>query len=264
MAARERLHEEVGEIGELCSKQPDVPLESEPIGGYLLASVWSPELADEPPRLLGTDAFAVRLLPMFGISFVTPDSGPVGGGTLLVVVGSGFMQQSDLSCAFNNSIYTPAKYVNDTTIYCTTPPFHAPGPTRLRVASRYHELSLTSLNFVYTPRWEVRIGEESICFAGEDGDNVVLYSKPAAFAQWAAYVYRTLCLFTVPGPPMRYLETDAYLYAWNETMRIVCPCPVLTPNNAGPDSCGLAPETATELQSGSINSQKTQGHSALV
>ncbi|CAE7887407.1 unnamed protein product, partial [Symbiodinium sp. KB8] len=78
-----------------CVAQLSAPrvVEERPLGGFLLASVWSPRLLDTQPTALGSDAFPVRLLPRLGISSVRPDSGPVTGGTLIAVVGNGFSQQ---------------------------------------------------------------------------------------------------------------------------------------------------------------------------
>ncbi|CAE7654402.1 unnamed protein product [Symbiodinium necroappetens] len=65
-----------------CVAQLSAPrvVEERPLGGFLLASVWSPRLLDTQPTALGSDAFPVRLLPRLGISSVRPDSGPVTGG----------------------------------------------------------------------------------------------------------------------------------------------------------------------------------------
>ncbi|CAE8648941.1 unnamed protein product, partial [Polarella glacialis] len=210
-----------------CGAQSPEPLRAEPLGGFLLAAVWSPLLADSVPATLGIEAFPLRLLPLLGISFVQPDSGPVIGGTLITVTGNGFTQQGRLSCAFDDSLYMDARFVNSTTIYCTTPAFHSPGIASLRVVSWAHELSATSVNFTFIPRWTFELQKESTCFSGEDGDSVVLSASEANFNEWSPYVYRSLCLFTAPGPPMRVIDMEATVYAWNSTMRILCPCPSL-------------------------------------
>ncbi|CAE7264042.1 unnamed protein product [Symbiodinium natans] len=101
-----------------------------PLGGFLLATVWSPNLLDAQPDALGSEAFPVRLLPRLGISSVSPDFGPVTGGTLIAVVGNGFSQQGRLprpqllrSCAFaapreDDNLYMPARFFNESLIYC--------------------------------------------------------------------------------------------------------------------------------------------------
>ncbi|CAL1170339.1 unnamed protein product [Cladocopium goreaui] len=210
-------------------------------GGFLLAQVWSPDLLDQQlSSLSDAEAFPVRLLPRLGISFVTPDSGPVTGGTLIAVVGNGFTQQGRLQGSQDDNLYMPARYFNESLIYCTTPAYHPAGVAKLKVASWLHELSLTSVDFTFYPRWIFSLREEAACFAGARGDSVVLYASEAEFVEWRYSVYKALCLFTTVGPPTRVFDAEATIYAWNSTMRVVCPCPALSLSDTASDSINVS------------------------
>jgi hypothetical protein len=217
-----------------CAATGPSVVQAQPIGGYLLVKIYSAMLEDAIPLNLGYGAFSVRLLPSMGISSVTPSSGPVTGGTLVAVEGAGFTQIADLSCAINDTVLVNARYISSSLLYCTMPAFSSAGPASVRVASRGYELSYSIVNFTYYPLWTFRLGNEASCFAGQEGDSVVVFVKPAEFSLWTHVVYSALCLFTVAeSSTTRYVNTSATIYSWNATMRIVCPCPALSPSLVG-------------------------------
>ncbi|CAJ1366551.1 unnamed protein product [Effrenium voratum] len=116
---QEQLIFEAGvEYLKCVAQQASPTVEVRSTGGFLLTdAVWSPDLFEQPIVTV-EESFPVRLLPRLGISSVTPDSGPVTGGTLIAVMGNGFTQQGRLSCAFDDNLYMPARYFNESLIYC--------------------------------------------------------------------------------------------------------------------------------------------------
>jgi len=60
----------------------------------------------------------------YGIISVTPSSGPVTGGTNIIMKGSGFFDSSSARCRFGVEGYyaeTEAKFIDSTTMVCTSP-----------------------------------------------------------------------------------------------------------------------------------------------
>jgi WD40 repeat protein len=217
-----------------CAAMPAAVVESQPLGGYMLVSIFAPALESALPSELGYGSFAVRLLPGLGIASVHPNTGPVQGGTLVAVYGAGFTQIADISCAINDTVLVDGRIISDSLMYCTMPAFSTPGVASVKAASRNYELSYSSVPFTYYPRWSFRLDKEPTCFSGEEGDSVVVFVDPAEFSSWTFTVYKPLCLFTVSEPQnTAFVDTTATIYAWNYTMRIVCPCPSFPASLAG-------------------------------
>eukprot|EP00434_Breviolum_minutum_P006593 symbB.v1.2.005820.t1/scaffold342.1/size227955/13 len=61
-------------------------------------------------------------------------------------------------------------------------------------------------------RWVFSLQEEAACFAGGQGDSVVLYASEAEFMEWRYSVYNALCLFTTVGPPTRVFDAEDGLH----------------------------------------------------
>ena len=76
---------------------------------------------------------------------VSPASGPVGGGTSVVVEGSGFMFTRWLACRFG-LVTVSALYENSTHIVCTSPSTEA-GPSTVRVTLNGVDYSTSGSTF---------------------------------------------------------------------------------------------------------------------
>ncbi len=95
----------------------------------------------------GRRACLPRPPPTLGVDALTPDHGPVGGGTPVVITGAGFV--SGLTVAFGAAEPVPASYASATRVTCTTPPapdglagpvavtFSAPGVETLVVENAF-------------------------------------------------------------------------------------------------------------------------------
>ena len=55
------------------------------------------------------------------ITSISPSTGPISGGTTIVVTGTNFLASTLLSCRFGESTITSAIYLNSTSIQCLTP-----------------------------------------------------------------------------------------------------------------------------------------------
>jgi hypothetical protein len=151
LSNRSTLQVNFGVAGIECAAVGPLQVQSQPLGGYLLVSIFSASLDDNIPLNLGYGAASVRLLPSLGISSITPVSGPVTGGTLVAVEGAGFTQVGDLSCAIDDDVLVNARYMSPSLIYCTMPAYRTPGTIEVKVASRGYELSYSAVNFSYYP-----------------------------------------------------------------------------------------------------------------
>ena len=81
------------------------------------------------------------------VDSVAPTSGSLSGGTVLTVMGSGFVFSSNLKCRLG-LVSVPATYVSPTQLSCTTPATAA-GPTGLTVTNNGHDFSATSVLYTF-------------------------------------------------------------------------------------------------------------------
>jgi hypothetical protein len=99
----------------------------------------------------GVDVSETRALFEFvvgeEVSSVSPSRGPVGGGSLVSVVGSGFRFTGALQCRFGLSS-VPAVYVSSTEVRCETPELPA-GVVDVRVSSNGVDFSSSSSEFEF-------------------------------------------------------------------------------------------------------------------
>ena len=88
-------------------------------------------------RLLATFLFATSALAQ-SVTSITPSSGPVTGGTMVTIRGSGFSDSCSPASCYTSFDYVPAlsvRFVDDNTVTAITPP-HPPGSAMVFSAGR--------------------------------------------------------------------------------------------------------------------------------
>ena len=90
------------------------------------------------------------------VTTVSPAIGPLAGGTLVTITGSGFMASPAVNCSGNPGAVkfggvnsTSCNVINDTTITATTPAGAAAGPVQVTVTNGSSETSVAAVNFTY-------------------------------------------------------------------------------------------------------------------
>lgn len=96
-------------------------------------------------RASRSNAFTYRVAPT--LSSITPSSGPVAGGTLVTITGTGFSDDMDVEFAGKDA--TSVNVVNSTTLTAVTPPNGA-GAAGVRVTDEDGLVASGSLVFTYT------------------------------------------------------------------------------------------------------------------
>ncbi|KAK1948568.1 Plexin-A1 [Phytophthora citrophthora] len=94
--------------------------------------------------------FPFRYYREIELSKLTPPIGSIAGGTIVTLVGAYFQDSLNLSCVLNGATFTPARFITDTMVNCTSPPFVS-GPRDISVFVSLNglEVSETSLSFQY-------------------------------------------------------------------------------------------------------------------
>ena len=124
---------------------------SSAVSVHVLLSSNDQFLVPSPPSV----SRSVELYPEPTLSTLQPSAGPLGGGTAVVIKGSGFIFTSELRCLFGRQ-HVPAVYLGPTALRCVTPPHSsATGDVRLqdvavRISVAGSELSTQSLVFSYS------------------------------------------------------------------------------------------------------------------
>ena len=79
---------------------------------------------------------------------IVPRSGPVSGGTKVVLHGSNFLLTGALNCKFGDVISTGI-YISNTTMHCVSPPMSSAKTVRLEVSSSGIEYSNSRMRFSF-------------------------------------------------------------------------------------------------------------------
>ena len=79
---------------------------------------------------------------------IVPRSGPVSGGTKVVLHGSNFLLSGALNCKFGDVISTGI-YISNTTMHCVSPPMSSAKTVRLEVSSSGIEYSNSRMRFSF-------------------------------------------------------------------------------------------------------------------
>ena len=89
--------------------------------------------------------------PLAGVVAVSPASGPVAGGTLVVVVGTGFINSGLLKCRFGGPSGTPvaAVWLSATALQCTSPATGTEGVQSVEVTNNMMDFTSNSVHFTY-------------------------------------------------------------------------------------------------------------------
>jgi len=130
----------------------------------LSVSVLSPSLmVCSTPAVLEEGSVALRLtvnglntvptgyrfwyVASYDVWSLTPESGPVEGGTSILVNGENFRSIGDIMCAFGNQT-VPAYFISTSTMECFSPPVRSPGKVQLFVRVGDENIS-SPLDFYY-------------------------------------------------------------------------------------------------------------------
>jgi IPT/TIG domain len=108
-----------------------------------------------------TTGLVFSYLPEVLLSSLLPAAGCENGGTQLLILGSGFVRDSQLACSFEHSdttsadaaaavIVVPAVYVSESVLQCGTPRLPL-GPAAVRVTVNGADWSEAALTYSYTP-----------------------------------------------------------------------------------------------------------------
>jgi IPT/TIG domain len=113
-----------------------------------------------------TTGLVFSYLPEVMLSSLLPAAGCENGGTQLLILGSGFVRDSQLACSFEHSsavttldevaaaaaavIVVPAVYVSESVLQCSTPRLPL-GPAAVRVTLNGVDWSEAALTYRYTP-----------------------------------------------------------------------------------------------------------------
>ena len=132
------------------------------------------------------------------VTTVSPAIGPLAGGTLVTITGSGFTTSPAVNCSGNPGAVkfggvnsASCNVINDTTITATTPAGAAPGAVQVTVTNSLSETSVAAVNFSYvaaptiatiSPNTGPTTGGFSVIITGTNLDNasaVMFDSVPA-------------------------------------------------------------------------------------
>ena len=79
---------------------------------------------------------------------ILPRSGPVSGGTKVMLYGSNFVQTGQLVCKFGD-VVSAGGYVSNTTMYCFAPSVSSAKTVTLEVSSNGVEFSKSRMRFTF-------------------------------------------------------------------------------------------------------------------
>jgi hypothetical protein len=78
-----------------------------------------------------------------------PAQGPLSGGTVVSVYGTGFIDSSMLACSVGSVSSDVVAYKNSTLLTCETPQFNDTGPFPLEISTNNKDFSSSGINFTY-------------------------------------------------------------------------------------------------------------------
>eukprot|EP00004_Rigifila_ramosa_P013166 TRINITY_DN289_c0_g1_i4.p1 TRINITY_DN289_c0_g1~~TRINITY_DN289_c0_g1_i4.p1 ORF type:complete len:4683 (+),score=945.47 TRINITY_DN289_c0_g1_i4:1543-14049(+) len=82
------------------------------------------------------------------VSSINPNKGPVFGGTVVTVSGTGYANTALLSCSFG-SLIVAASFVSSTTLVCTAPSTTTATVVQLSVSLNRQQFSFTTVSYTY-------------------------------------------------------------------------------------------------------------------
>jgi hypothetical protein len=83
------------------------------------------------------------------LDLVAPSSVPASGGSIVRVLGAGFLDVPDLRCRFGDEGHSLATYVSPGEILCESPPSVSPGSTYLAISLNGGDFTRRTLEFSY-------------------------------------------------------------------------------------------------------------------
>lgn len=83
------------------------------------------------------------------IARITPENGPIGGGTLISIIGDHFSSSVLYSCSFGGTREAPAKFVSQTAIQCTSDAVASTGLVEIAVLANNVLLPQMAMSFTY-------------------------------------------------------------------------------------------------------------------
>ena len=117
----------------------------------LPAAAYTLSLSNNGGHDVYASAFAVTVLSPLSVSSISPSSGPITGGTLVLVKGAGFIQASTIFCSFPNSLVVAALYISSSTVLCTSPSSVA-AVSALEVGVNTEQWTSNGRTFTYYPQ----------------------------------------------------------------------------------------------------------------
>eukprot|EP00557_Chaetoceros_sp_GSL56_P012575 CAMPEP_0176476670 /NCGR_PEP_ID=MMETSP0200_2-20121128/183_1 /TAXON_ID=947934 /ORGANISM="Chaetoceros sp., Strain GSL56" /LENGTH=1206 /DNA_ID=CAMNT_0017872369 /DNA_START=317 /DNA_END=3937 /DNA_ORIENTATION=- len=82
------------------------------------------------------------------IQMISPNSGPVSGGTSVLIVGINFFDDLGIRCKFGNQ-YSTGQFISSTEVACITPPQLLPGSVDVMVEMEHGTQASSQFPFVY-------------------------------------------------------------------------------------------------------------------